>query len=386
MHVVHVITGLQVGGAEHMLRRLLLAQAAADASSRATVVSLGSLGAIGTMLQTAGIEVIALGMRSPLGAPLAVLRLRRLLLRLQPDVVQTWMVHADLLGGLAARAAGLRAVVWGIRTTDFSINPPATRAVRWLCARLSSTLPHVIVCAAEASRRAHVQAGYDASRMLVIPNGFDPEAWRPHPQRRADLRRALGLTDDCLLIGSVGRFNVAKDQGNFVAAAGRIAARHDGCRFLLMDRGLDHDNAELKQWIDATGHVERFLLLGERSDIAACLDAMDLFVLPSRSEGFPNALGEAMAMALPCVTTNVGDAAVLLADTGRVVPPRDPAALADAVLALASLPPAQRRQLGHDARQRVLSHFSLQQTCERFSALHRRVIAEVERGISVAPT
>lgn len=381
MRIVHVITGLQVGGAEHMLRRLLLAQAAADSASRTTVVSLGKFGPIGEMLRRAGIDVIALGMRTPLGAPLAVWRLRRLLLRLRPDVVQTWMVHADLLGGLAARAAGIRAVVWGIRTTDFSINPLATRAVRWLCARLSSTLPHVIVCAAEASRRAHVQAGYDASRMLVIPNGFDATAWQPQPQRGAQVRSELGLPADGVVVGCVGRFNVAKDQGTFVAAAARVAARRADCRFLLVGRGLDRGNAELMRWIEATGHAARFVLLGERTDVAACLAAMDIFVLPSRSEGFPNALGEAMAMALPCVSTDVGDAAVLLGDTGRIVPPRDPSALAEAVLALAALPSAQRGQIGQSARERVLERFSLQQACERFTALHRQVAAEAGRSV-----
>jgi glycosyltransferase involved in cell wall biosynthesis len=380
MHVVHIIIGLQVGGAEHMLRRLLLAQATAGPKSRASVVSLGDVGPVGAMLRDAGIEVFALGMRTPLAAPLAVLRLRRLLRLLRPDVVQTWMVHADLLGGLAARAAGLRAIVWGIRTTDFSINPPATRAVRWLCARLSSTLPHVIVCAAEASRRAHVQAGYDASRMVVIPNGFDPAAWQP--QRSASLRRELGLTEQTLVVGCIGRFNVAKDQGNFIAAAARVAAQRDDCRFLMVGRGLEPGNAQLMHWIDATGYAERFVLLGERADVAGCLGTMDLFVLPSRSEGFPNALGEAMAMGLPCVSTDVGDAALLLGDAGRIVPPRNPAALAEATLEVAALTPAQRHQLGREARERVLSRFSLQQACAAFDALHRQVVAEVKRGTS----
>src|SRR5512134_1216123 len=125
MKVAHVIIGLEVGGAEMMLRRLLLTQRS-QGGAPGTVISLTGLGPVGQRLRDDGVEVIALGMRTSLGAPLAVLRLRRLLLRLQPDVVQTWLVHADLLGGLAARAAGLRAVVWGVRTTDFSINPLAT--------------------------------------------------------------------------------------------------------------------------------------------------------------------------------------------------------------------------------------------------------------------
>jgi glycosyltransferase involved in cell wall biosynthesis len=218
--------------------------------------------------------------------------------------------------------------------------------------------------------------------MVVIPNGFDPAAWKP--QRSTELRRGLGLIDAHLVIGCVGRFNVAKDQGNFIAAAARIAAQREDCRFMLVGRGVEPGNTELIQWIEATGHAGRFLLLGERADVAACLGAMDVFVLPSRSEGFPNALGEAMAMGLPCVSTDVGDAAILLGDTGSVVAPRDPGALAEAALALAARPPEQRRQLGQRARERVLARFSLQQTSERFAALYRQVVAEVQRGASWA--
>jgi glycosyltransferase involved in cell wall biosynthesis len=379
VRVAYIIVGLGVGGAEHMLRRLVLAQRAADPELQHKVVSLTTIGTVGTMLRDAGVDVIALGMRSPLGAPAAVVALWRLLRDWQPDLVQTWMVHADLLGGLAARAAGIRALVWGVRTTDFSINPRATRAVRWLCARLSSTLPHTIVCAAEAARRSHMQAGYDASRMVVIANGFDLLALQPVPAQSQALRERIGVAPGQLVVGMVGRFDIAKDHGNFVAAAGRIAAARADLRFVLVGRGVDESNPVLTGWIGATGHAGRFALLGERSDIAACLGAMDVFVLPSRAEAFPNVVGEAMAIGLPCVVTDVGDAALLLGDSGRVVPARDAEALAAAVLALAALPEDERRALGARARSRIAEHFSLRSACRRFTELQRAVVSDVQR-------
>ena len=373
MKVVHIIIGLEVGGAELMLRRLLQTQRL-QGEPPATVVSLTRLGPVGQRLRDDGFEVVALGMRTPLGAPLAWWRLRALLRRLQPDLVQTWMVHADLIGGLAARAAGILAVVWGVRTTDFSINPRATRAVRWLCARLSATVPHTIVCAAEASRRAHVQAGYDARRMTVIPNGFDVDTWRPDAAAGAVVRAQLGLSSNKPVVGCVGRFHAAKDYANFVAAAGRVAQRHPDCRFLLVGRGVDPANAALCAWIDATGHAGAFVLAGERSDVVVCLSAMDVFVLASRSEGFPNVVGEAMATARPCVVTDVGDAAALVGDTGRVVPARDPQALAAAVCDLLELPADRRQSLGDAARTRVATEFSLARTAERFTALQHAIV------------
>jgi glycosyltransferase involved in cell wall biosynthesis len=379
VNVVHVIIGLEVGGAELMLRRLLLTQRS-QGEPPATVVSLTRLGPVGQRLRDDGFEVIALGMRTPLGAPRAWWRLRALLRQLKPDLVQTWMVHADLIGGLAARAANVRAVVWGVRTTDFSVNPRATRAVRWLCARLSATVPHTIVCAAEASRRAHVQAGYDASRMTVIPNGFDLDAGRPDAAAGAALRAELGLPLDKPVVGCVGRFHAAKDYANFVAAAGHVAERQPGCRFLMVGRGIEPANPTLRAWIDASGHASAFVLAGERRDVVACMSAMDVFVLASRSEGFPNVVGEAMAAARPCVVTDVGDAAALLGDTGRLVPAREPQALASAVCELLELPADRRRALGEAARARVTEEFSLHRAAECFTALQHTIVDGLRRG------
>lgn len=359
-----------------MLRRLVLAQSEADPGLHCTVVSMKGLGPIGASLREAGIEVVALEMSSVWGVLPAVWRLWRLLRRLRPDLVQTWMVHADLLGGIAARLAGVRAVVWGVRTTDFSINPLPTRIVRWLCARLSSLVPARIVCAAQASRLAHEQAGYDKRRMRVIPNGFELDTFRADPAGRRQLRAELGLGDDELVVGCLGRYNIAKDQPNFVAAAGQVARQYAHCRFLMVGRGIDAGNADLMRVIGSTGEQQRFVLLGERSDARACLGAMDIFVLPSRSEGFPNVVGEAMAMQLPCVVTDVGDAAFLVGGAGIVVSPQDPAALADAIGRLIEGGDAARHRLGTLGRARLEAEFSMHNAAKRFTMLHAEVVAE----------
>jgi glycosyltransferase involved in cell wall biosynthesis len=266
-----------------------------------------------------------------------------------------------------------------VRTTDFSVNPWATRAVRWLCARLSSTVPHTIVCAAQTSLTAHAGAGYDRRRMTVIANGFDGAAWQPDPPGAAAVRAELGLRPEHRVVGCVGRFHAAKDHANFVAAAGRVAALRPDCRFLMIGRGIDGSNAALRSWIEATGHADAFVAAGERRDIAACMSAMDVFVLASRSEGFPNVVGEAMALGRPCVVTNVGDAAVLLGGTGRVVPPRNPEALATAIGELLAMPDARRQALGAAARARVMAEFSLERAAERFTTLQHAVVADVRR-------
>lgn len=370
-----MIVGLGVGGAELMLKRLIESHRFSLLFQH-RVITLTSLGVVGKQLQAEGVEVEVMNMRSPLHFPAMLWRLTWLLRHQRPDVVQTWMYHADLLGGLAARMAGIKNVIWGIRTTDVSGGGSrATAGVRWLCARLSRWVPHTIVCAAEASRRVHVALGYRAHRMVVVPNGFDLARLQATPFHVASLRSECGFASDAMVVGTLGRFNADKDQHNFVCAAGLFASNHTAARFLMIGRDCNAANDQLMGWIKATGYTERFVLLGERSDAPVCLAAMDVFCLSSRTEGFPNVVGEAMAMRKACVVTDVGDAAYLLGECGVVVPKEDSAALAEGMAQLASLSAADRALLGEQAHARIATEFTMDRTRERFEAVYANVMS-----------
>lgn len=373
MKILHIIVGLDVGGAETMLKRLIESDPASIHET--VVVSLTSLGVIGESLRARGVCVHTLGLRSAFGIPLVLWRLVRLIRATRPDIVQTWMYHADLLGGLAARMAGNRHVIWGIRTTDIRAGgSSATVIVRWLCAWISRWVPSVIVCAAEASRQSHIAVGYDATKMVVVPNGCDFAWLKASFEERQSLREQCGINQDEVVLGSLGRFHADKDQENFVRAAGLLAPQYPQLRFFMVGRGLVWDNLQLVEWIDRTGCKDRFVLLGERKDVPQCLAAMDIFCLHSRTEGFPNVLAEAMAMGLPCVTTDVGDAAILLADTGVVVPQGDSAALAQGVERLLALEHDARHALGRRAKALVEAKFSMARARERFEEIYRQVL------------
>lgn len=376
VQVCHIIVGLEKGGAEMMLRRLVEANAHAANGFRHVVVSLTDFGFHGAALRAQGAEVHALGLRGPVALLLGVFRLAALLRRLKPSIVQTWMVHSDLLGGLAARRAGVPHVIWGVRTTDYSVESRSTRAVRWLCARVSSTIPSKIVCAAQASLLASAQAGYDTRKLMVISNGFNVAALRAHVGAGVAIRQQCGLQPGHVVVGCLGRYNPAKDHANFVSAAALLAARHPACRFLMVGRDLTPANATLMAQIQATGLADRFVLLGERSDPAACLDAMDVFVLSSRTEGFPNVLGEAMVMGVPCVSTDVGDAAFLLGDAGQVVPAADAVALAQAVSHVLDMPVPDRKALGAKGRLRVENEFSMAAAAQKFNNLYQALLQQ----------
>lgn len=370
MRCLHIISNLNLGGAELMLKRL-----ASDPLFRAQglehhIVSLRDEGVLGMALKAQGVTVNALNTGHFALMPLAFFRLWRLIRRTKPDVVQTWMVHSDLLGGLASRLAGVRSVVWGVRTTDYSVESRSTQWVRWVCARLSGVVPVRIVCAAQASLVNSKEAGYAADKLMVIPNGFDLVQLSASLGSGQAIRQSLGLESDTCVVGCLGRYNPAKDHANFVAAAAVLAHRFPQARFLMVGRGLDAGNPELMQRIEATGFRERFVLLGERADPAACLDAMDVFVLSSCTEGFPNVLGEAMAMGLPCVSTDVGDSALLMGSRQWLVPARDSKALADKLTQLLILSLEDRQRLGAQARQRVVDVFSMTASAQQFMNLY----------------
>ena len=372
-HVLHVISGLSVGGAEMALYRLILQFR--DSEYTHTVVALTPGGSMIARFVDSDIRLFVLDVRH---SPVAhFVQLYRLIRSLRPDIVQTWLYHADLLGGLAARMAGNRKVIWGIRTTDVDGGCARTTSlVRRACAAMSRWVPHTIVCVAEAARHSHARVGYDAGRMIVVGNGFDLAALHASAVERNRLRRRCGFAAGDIVIGTLGRFNLDKDHGNFVEAAGKLAAMDDRVRFLMIGRDLDAGNQALGLWIRKTHHSDRFVLLGERDDVAVCLAAMDIFCLSSRTEAFPNVVGEAMAMGLPCVATDVGDVAVLVADTGVIVPKADSDALARGVSGLISRGPAYFRQLGQQARERIHATYDMRCVRERFESIYDSVMTE----------
>jgi glycosyltransferase involved in cell wall biosynthesis len=370
VNILHVIIGLEAGGAEHVLRRLVESHRGSR-QFRHSIVSLTECGKLGEQLRAEGVDVRALGMRSLLGAPRVALRLSRMMRAQRPDIVQAWMYHADLMGGLAAKSVGIKNIIWGIRSADMIQGTAYTTfVIRRICALLSHWLPARIICAAEAARIAHEAIGYDTSKMLVIPNGFDVPAIECLGQLRQNMRAQCGWKGDEFVIGCVGRFNYYKDHANFVEAAGILAASNPAARFLMIGKGLDPANDELRALILRTGVADRFQLLGFRADVSNWLAAMDVFCLSSRSEGFPNVVGEAMSIGIPVVSTDVGDVRVLMGDTGHIVPKENAAALSAALAEVMAAAPATTRDSGQRGRQRIVQEFSMTQTRERFESVY----------------
>ncbi len=362
--ILHLITGLETGGAEGMLSRLV---AHGDPGRFASVVvSMTDAGTVGARIAAGGIPLETLGMRRGAADPRGLLRLIRILRRYRPAILQTWLYHADLLGLAAYRLGYAPRLLWNIRCTE-SIGSRTILAVLRRCSRT----PEAIIVNSIAGRRFHERLGYRPQRWEYVANGFDTAVLRPDPAARRRLRAELEIADSAIVVGMPARYHPMKDHATFFAAAARLAEVCPRLVFVLAGAGIDLTNPVLARMIAAHGLMPRLRLLGERADMKAIYSALDIATLTSAfGEGFPNVLGEAMACGVACIATDCGDAAEIVGPTGEIVPARDAEALAAAWQRLAAAEPATRHALGAAARRRIVQHYDLATMIRRYEAVY----------------
>ncbi len=345
--IIHIITGLGIGGAERMVQRLVADHHKSN-DVESIVISLTSDGIIGSELRTAGFRVEVMHFVFGLSGILAFIRLTRLLRALQPDLVQTWLYHSDLIGGFAARLAGVKAIVWNMRGVAHGASRLTAMLVK-LNARLSKIIPHSIICCGETVRNHHAELGYDLSRMAVVPNGYNIDHFTPSPPKS-------GLSERQIV--ALGRNDLLKDYPTLIHAVSKAASDVPGLTCAIYGRGCNTDSG-LAQLVDALGVASVISFHDEIADVREPLSNATIFCSSSASEGFPNVIAEAMAMGIPCVATNAGDAAVIIGDTGVVVPISDPGALADGLVSIATLTDSDYRVLSHRARRRIVENYEM---------------------------
>ncbi|MBV6272885.1 glycosyltransferase [Alcaligenaceae bacterium CGII-47] len=385
LHIVHIISGLLHGGAETVLVRLLTAP---TQTARHTVISMGGEGVFGPRLREQGVTVMTLEMQGVWGSLRGLWRLAGLLRQQRPDVVQTWMYHADLVGGVIARLLGIRAIAWGVRNSGVNLGDSSrqSRILAWLCARVSSWVPGVIVACAHKAADVHIGWGYRADRLLVAPNGYALDQWHPDAADRAQVRAELGLSAQTPLVGCVARWNPLKDHVSLLAALSLSVRAHPELRCLLIGRGMTRDNAALMAQVRQFGLLDHLIFMGRREDVPRLMRALDVHVLSSYAEGFPNVVSEAMASGVACVVTDVGDAARIVGDLGWIAPARDPLALSLAIdAALADLGSATWADRLAQGREAVAQRYSLETMVERYRVIWERLAQDYPRPWARAP-
>ncbi len=375
MRVLHLITGLETGGAETALHHLL---AGMDSRFDNRVVSLIAPGFMGQRLVKLGVSVSHLDMRRGVPSLSALFSLARMIREFSPDLIQTWLYHADLLGLAATRlAAGFSRAVpvaWNLRCSymDLCAYPRTTAWTVKACALLSG-FPVVVVANSRSAAEYHQGLGYKPRRVEIIPNGVDTDHFAPDPEAGPRLRAELGLPRGAMVAGMAARFDPMKDFQTLLSALAEPALAE--LHLVLCGHGLELDNQELAAWITKNGLERRVHLLGHRADVGDILAGLNIYVSCSRGESFPNVVAEAMGCGVPTVATDVGASSEVVGEAGRVVPVGDVHALAAALAELLAMPEKERVAIGIEGRQRM-KHFTPQACVARYESLYDGLCAK----------
>ncbi|MCX0346043.1 glycosyltransferase [Acinetobacter radioresistens] len=374
MKIVHIITGLNNGGAEGVLYRLVTN----DKKNEHIVISMMDAGKYGPLLEVKNIKTYFLNLRRGSISISALINLKKILKIEQPDIVQTWMSHADLIGGIVARFTGFKNIVWNIRHSkiEHTTSNLKTRAIILLSMFLSNAVPKKIICCSYKTYEDYSNNGYRKDKMEVISNGYDFEQFNQNIELRALIRKELNIAENDILLGMVGRCDPAKNHLGLLEALS-LVRKNINFKFLLIGRDLNINNELIVKKIKQLNLTENIILLDQRKDIPAIMNALDLHVLSSSyGEGFPNVIAEAMACGTLCVSTDVGDASVIVDQYGWVVQPNSPELLANAILKAIELKidASVWSNMKHDAKKHIIKSFSLSSMIEKYNFVWKKTV------------
>jgi glycosyltransferase involved in cell wall biosynthesis len=327
-NVLIIITGLEPDGAENMLLKIL--KIIKHSRCSFTVVSLSAGGIVGEALRAEGIPVINLDMKGFLKFIINICKLYALIKDINPNVVHTWLYHADLIGGFVAKICGVKKIIWSIRHSNLNLidNNKSTLMIAYACAILSRWIPDEIISCSKNAATNHVNIGYKENIINVIPNGIDFGTFQVSDQYRFEIRSAYGISNNEICIGMMGRFDRQKNHLGFVEMSA-LLVNDLSIKFILVGSGVDWDNKVLTDRIVSLGLQDRYLLLGHRNDVHKIYNALDIYISTSKGEAFSNALAEAMACGLPSIVTNVGDSKYIIGESGFAIDEFDSVDFAD---------------------------------------------------------
>lgn len=373
MRIVHVITGLAGGGAERALFNLLAVQH--DQFLDHAVISLRDEGVYAERLRALGIPVYVIGIKGLWPTLFDLLRLLSLMRKLKPIIIQGWMYHGNLAATIANAFCWHQSIVlWNVRHSLYSLSAEKYLS-RWVIRinRIFSSFPKQIIYNSLVSSRLHESFGFDNKKSRIIPNGFDLNSLQKNLNIRINLRSKNLYSTNEVVIGHVARFDSLKNHAGFLRVAARLADKYHHLRFLLVGKNVNLNN-EVLQGIIPESLLSKFLFTGERMDVYDLMQAMDIFCLNSISEAFPNVIGEAMALEVPCVVTDVGDSAHIVGNTGIVVPPANDDSLFYGLQEMILKSEAERRELGRLARERIAENFSLDKIVEQYVQTYKGLV------------
>ena len=379
--IAHISTGLDTGGAEVQLYRLL--SAFDKTKFEMMVIGLDHDTYLADRMRELGLTVLTLDLKK---SPHAIFKAFKLLKEFNPDVIHGTLYEGGVVGTVFRRFLPKKPpVIWTIHDgLENYRKEPLRKQIQLRLWGLMSGLPECLMYVSHLSCEQHLAWGFNNQKALVIPNGVDINRFQPDPAARKNIRESLNIPQDAFVIGITARFHPVKNHVGFINSAAILAKSHPETHFIMVGTNIDENNQELVELIKSHGLQDNIHMLGNREDIPDIVNAYDLAALTSFGEAFPLTLGEAMAVSVPCVATNVGDNEFIIKDTGRVVPAADDIAMANAWKEMLEMDKAEFKQLGEAALQRVLSKLAFSQQVKQHEDLYETLHLHNQQAVSSA--
>lgn len=365
MKIVHIITGLKDGGAENTLFKICKY----DTHNEHFVISLQGEGKYFSLLKEIGIKVYCINLN--LFSILKIFRIISLLRILKPNLVQTWLVHGDLIGSIAAILSGNKNIVWNVRYSNFEIGKAKLMTIILIkiLAKLSFFVPKLIVVVSKSAKKTCEEIGYCKKKLRLITNGYNLSELKPYRYHSSYIRKKLKIKKKIPIIGTVARYDPKKDHTNLLNALSLIRSKNIDFFCILIGSGINRFNKNLASEIKKLKLSGNIKLLNSTNNIPRTMNDIDIHIQSSRyGEGFPNVVAEAMACGTPCVVTNVGDAAYIVGNTGWIVPPKNSIKLAKAIeLAILEVNTVNWKKRCNQVRFRIKKNFDIKKMINSFN-------------------
>ena len=362
--IIFISPDINSGGAENILFNVAKTKSRNDI----LLISLKDIGYYGSILRKKGYKIYALNMKKNFFVIFKILYLLILIIRFKPKVVHTWLYHANLIGGIAAKLVGVNKIYWTIHH-DFEYRNLFMMLEMKILIFLSYIIPDKIIYGSNPVKKNHVLNGYFKEKSIVIENGVSTIKFREIPDLRDSIRKDLNITKDCLLLGNIARYNPLKDHETLLKALKILKIKGLNFKCILIGQGLSNKNTELKIRVEKYGLEDKVILFGKTYQINNILNAFDINILTSKKECSPISLIESMATGVPCISTNVGNAIELIGDSGWIVNISDHKSIAKLITNI-NLDKNILKIKSNIARKRVEDFYPLEKMINKYNKLY----------------
>lgn len=366
MKILHIISGLGNGGAENTLYKICKN----DINNNHVVISITNRGKYYYLLRKLGVKVYCFNFK--FYSFYKFLNLIKLIKFTKPDILQTWLITGDFLGGIAGKLAGVENIIWNIHFSKLKSDTTKIRNIMIikLLSKLSYIIPKSIIVVSKDGIKNCKRLGYCKKKLIFIPNGYELSVFKNIKRYQLLFKKKFKIKKNTPIIGSVSRYDPIKDHTTLLNALSILRVNHVNFFCVLAGMNLNNNNMILTNQLRELNLYNNVRLLGSKKNIPKFMNGIDLHVLSSKSEAFPNVIVEAMACETPCIATNVGDCSFIIGKTGWIVPPQNPNDLAKAINnAIKKIGSKKWKKRKSQARLRIKQNFDISKMINSFNNL-----------------